>query len=308
MLSRPVASVRPSRLTLGTAQFGMPYGVANRTGQPEYRDVLRIVERAIESGIHCFDTAACYGSSEAVLGKALAELGVVDRVMVVTKVAPLSPEQRSDRTLAADWIGESIDGSRRRLGIERLPLVLFHRQEDAIHLEVLERLRDRGRLQAFGVSCQHEPAVAAGLLADPRITAVQLPANLLDRRHQCHGVLDQAADRDAVVFIRSVYLQGLLLMPEAEIPARLTAVIPVRRRLEAVAAAAGIGFAELAARYLLSQSGVTSVLVGVETDKQLADNVAAFGRGPLDADTLAAIDAVAIDLADQLITPASWSS
>ncbi len=302
------AGERLSRMTLGTVQFGMTYGVANRTGQPEYREVLRIVELAVESGVNCFDTAACYGSAEQVLGRALAELGVADRVMVVTKVSPLPPEHRSDRSAAEALIVGSIERSRQRLGIDRLPLVLFHRQEDAVHCDVLERLRDRGRLQAFGVSCQHEPDVVSGILADSRVAAVQLPANLLDRRHQQHGIFDQAAARDAVVFIRSVYLQGLLLMPEAEIPAELIAVIPVRRRLEAVADEAGIGFAELAARYLLSQSGVASVLVGVETLDQLRENLAVFGRGALDADTLAAIDAVAFELADQVITPASWSA
>jgi hypothetical protein len=39
-----------SRLMLGTVQFGLPYGVANRTGQPEYREVLAILAAAIEGG------------------------------------------------------------------------------------------------------------------------------------------------------------------------------------------------------------------------------------------------------------------
>ena len=69
-----------SRLMLGTVQFGMPYGVANRTGQPSYPDVVAILAAAVEGGVNCFDTAAAYGTSEDVLGRALRELGIADRV------------------------------------------------------------------------------------------------------------------------------------------------------------------------------------------------------------------------------------
>ena len=58
-----------SRLMLGTVQFGQPYGVANRTGQPTATEVREIVAAAIDGGVNCFDTAAAYGTSEQVLGQ-----------------------------------------------------------------------------------------------------------------------------------------------------------------------------------------------------------------------------------------------
>ena len=57
----------PSRLMLGTVQFGLSYGVANRVGQPDYQDVVEIVAAALEGGVNAFDTAAAYGTSEEVL-------------------------------------------------------------------------------------------------------------------------------------------------------------------------------------------------------------------------------------------------
>lgn len=296
-----------SRLMIGTVQFGLPYGVANRTGQPTYAQVVEMVALALESGVNGFDTAAAYGTSEQVLGRALSELQATDRVTVVTKVIPLEPGQSSDRSVAAQTIRDSVDRSREALRIDRLPLVLFHRAEDVVHADVLQELVDRGHVAAWGVSAGHDPAVALRLLADSRISALQLPGNLLDRRHQMADVFRQAASAGVTTFLRSVYLQGLLRMPESEVPANLREVLPVRERLDAVAGRYGLTLGELAVRYVLSQPGIGPLVIGVETVGQLRDNLDVFGRGPLAAEILAEVDAIEIDLPDRVLTPSRWN-
>jgi aryl-alcohol dehydrogenase-like predicted oxidoreductase len=297
---------RLSRLMLGTVQFGMPYGVANRTGQPEYRDVVNIVAAAVEGGVNCFDTAAAYGTSEAVLGRALDELKVADRVMVVTKVRALTPAELADSALVARAIEQSVADSRRRLRIDCLPLVLFHREADAAYLNVLVELKEKGWLRHVGVSCDNRPGPAARFVAAGTMSALQLPGNVIDRRHQSSGVFRDAAARGVAVFIRSVYLQGLLVMPEDEIPAALRDIVPVRRTLAAIGGEAGMTLAELALRYMLAQDGVTCVLTGVETVAQVENNLAIFARGPLPDDLLAAIRAATPELPETLLTPALW--
>jgi aryl-alcohol dehydrogenase-like predicted oxidoreductase len=306
MESKRFADYNLSRLMLGTVQFGLPYGVANRTGQPGYDAVREIVAAALEGGVNCFDTAAAYGSSEEVLGRVLHELGVADRVVVVTKVRALTPEESADPALTAPAIEQSVAESRRRLRLDCLPAVLFHRESDARHLNVLERLKAKGWLRHAGVSCDNRPGPAADFVASGQVAAMQLPGNVLDRRHQQSGVFRAAAARGVAVFIRSVYLQGLLVMPEETIPLALRDIVPVRRRLAAIANEAGLTLAELAVRYMLSQPGVTSVLTGVETVAQIRENVALFNRGPLTADVVAALDAAVPDLPETLLTPALW--
>ncbi len=296
-----------SRMMLGTVQFGLPYGVANRTGQPDYAQVLAIVDTAIQGGVNCFDTAAAYGSSEEVLGQALKELQAADQVMVVSKVRVLSAEELSDAKLATRAITESIAESRRRLQLECLPLVMFHRETDMFYVDVLEDLKQKGWISEIGVSCDNRPGPAAEFVASGRIAAVQLPGNILDRRHQCSGVFALAAAAEVGVFIRSVYLQGLLLMPEPEIPQALRTVIPARRSLQAVAADCGISMNELAVRFMLSHSGVTCVLVGVETVAQVQQNLQIFEKGPLSSDVLKAIEAVVPELPKEILTPALWT-
>lgn len=295
-----------SRLMLGTVQFGMPYGVANRTGQPSEREVLNIVAMAVEGGVNCFDTAAVYGSSEAVLGRVLAELGVADRVTVVTKVRPLNDAESADASLAAGAIEQSIADSRQRLQLDCLPVVLFHREADAVHLPVLAELQARGWLRHFGVSCDNRPGPASEFLATGNVSALQIPGNVLDRRHQRSGVFQDAASRGVAVFVRSVFLQGLLLVPEADVPPALAGVIPARRKLAELAAEAGMGLAELALRYMLSYDAVTCVLTGVETVSQIRDNLEMFDRGALPADLLAAVASSARELREFLVTPSQW--
>lgn len=298
---------RLSRLMLGTVQFGMPYGVANRTGQPDYAEVLAMVRTAVEGGVNCFDTAAAYGSSEEVLGRALADLGVRDRVVVVTKVRALGPEDGADPGRAARAIEDSVAASRRRLGIECLPAVLFHREADGVHLDALEKLRARGWLRYAGVSCDNRPGPARVFAAGGKVAALQIPGNVLDPRHQRSGVFREAAARGVAVFIRSVYLQGLLAMPEKDIPPNLRAAVPVRRRLEAVAAEAGLTLGALAVRYMLAQEGVTCVLTGVETVGQVKENIRLFEQGPLEAGVVRAAEAAVPELPEAVITPHMWA-
>jgi len=164
-----------SRLMLGTVQFGQPYGVANRTGQPDQAQVRAMISTALDGGVNCLDTAATYGTSEEVLGQALQELGVSDRLIIVTKVCPLQPEELDDPRLAEQVIEASVATSRQRLGIDCLPVVLFHREADAKHLDVLDKLRRRGWLKHMGVSCGNQPGFVNSFSGIDRLSALPRP-------------------------------------------------------------------------------------------------------------------------------------
>ncbi len=306
METRRFAEYDVSRLMLGTVQFGMPYGVANRTGQPDLQQVREILRVALDGGVNCFDTAAAYGTSEDVLGSALRELGVLDKVMVVTKVRALTQDELETPARAEEAITASVAASRRRLQLDCLPLVLFHREADARYLHVLQNLKEKGWLRHAGVSCDNAPGPAVEFAANPDVAAMQIPANILDRRHADSGAFRAASETGTAVFIRSVFLQGVIVMPEARIPQHLRDILPVRRRLAELAGDAGIDLAELAVRYMLGQSGVTCVLAGVETVEQIQENVVLFDKGPLPPDVQDAVEAAVPTLPAPLMTPATW--
>ena len=60
---------RKNKIILGTAQFGMNYGINNSMGVPEDKDVSSILDYAHKNGINTLDTAIAYGNSEERLGK-----------------------------------------------------------------------------------------------------------------------------------------------------------------------------------------------------------------------------------------------
>ncbi len=297
---------RPSRLTLGTVQFGLNYGIANRAGQPGYRTVCDILACAAAGGVNCLDTAAIYGSSEEVLGRALRATGLGNRMTVVSKVAAIAGQPAAAE--AAAFIRASVETSLRRLQLDVLPLCLFHKEADYQYIEELWRLRDAGLIRYAGVSADNAPGPARTMAEAGRVAALQLPMNILDQRHERSGVLAAAAARRMTVFARSVYLQGLLLMPEENIIPELAAAIPARRQLQALAEQAGMGMDELALRYILSLEGVTSVITGVETVEQMRRNTQLFALGALPPDLLAAARQAVPDLPDALLTPKTWSN
>lgn len=296
-----------SRLMLGTVQFGLPYGVANRSGQPDLPAVRRILETAVTAGVNCLDTAAAYGTSEAVLGQVLVDMRLRDRVVVVTKIEPLSENVIAVAGSPYRAICNSVERSRKRLQIDCLPIVLFHHEPDAQFLDVVSSLRDRGWIKHVGVSCDNLPEGARKLVVDPRVDALQIPVNIVDQRHVDAGVSQAAHAGGRAVFARSAFLQGLLLMPEQHIPHSLESVIAARRILERVAGETGYSCAELCLRYLLAFPEITCVLTGIETETQIQENVRIFAEGPLEADLIADIESRLPELSEEVLTPRLWS-
>ena len=93
-LANSAESKTESRLVLGTAQLGMPYGIANSTGKPDFETAVSLIKTAWEHGIREFDTAQAYGESETVLGRALSSLGISNDVRIITKLDPkLDPQE-----------------------------------------------------------------------------------------------------------------------------------------------------------------------------------------------------------------------
>jgi len=304
--TRAFRDLRFSTLVLGTVQLGLPYGIANTTGQPAFLDVLDILSAAVEGGVTCLDTAAVYGESETVLGKALAELGLTDTMIVATKVTQLAAEGISARQ--ADGIVEqSVLRSLRNLRRDRLDLCLFHLEGNfLLYADSLLKMREKGLVRYVGSSVNF-PGPAAEILRTGRAEALQMPTSILDHRFLRAGIPALAAGCNAALFVRSIYLQGLLLMPEASIPAEQAAVIPVRHALESIAADAGMGLRELAVRHMLSVPGITALVVGVETAQQMRDNVTLFGKGPLDDALRARVDQAVPDLPDAILFPGTWA-
>ncbi|NLF62764.1 MAG: aldo/keto reductase [Lentisphaerae bacterium] len=282
---------RFSRLMLGTVQFGMRYGIANTTGKPDLDQVEAILRAAADGGVTALDTAAAYGDSEQILGQVMQRAGLAGHFTVVSKIPPMPADADPEAFIRA-----SLQRSLANLRLDVLPVALLHREDDIGRLPILAGMIQQGLVQGVGVSVDSAPYAEAGVALE----YVQAPCNVLD--HRFDGLLAARAAQGRFSFIRSVYLQGLLLMPEERVPAALAPLLPYRRKL----ADFGLPLKELCLRYLLTQPGENSVLTGVDTVDQLRENIRLAAAGPLPMDVFQAIKAVVPDLPETLIRPKCW--
>jgi aryl-alcohol dehydrogenase-like predicted oxidoreductase len=253
------------RFALGTAQFGLDYGVANRTGQVGQSEVAAILNRAAAAGIDTLDTAIAYGQSEACLGKA----GMTGW-RVITKLPPLPPDIAS----VSQWIDDQIGGSLRRLGIAQLEAVLLHSSRDLLgphcdgYLRTLTHVKSAGLTRALGVSI-YEPAELDDLWPIWRPDIVQAPCNVLDRRLIRSGWLERLTRHGVRVHVRSAFLQGLLLMPPERRPDGFEPWSAILNRWTAWCNERGVSALQGALAFVRNLNGVEFVVVGVDAVQQL---------------------------------------
>jgi len=290
------------KLGLGTAQFGLAYGVTNERGQVPPAEVGAIVAAALAAGIDLFDTAAAYGESESVLGHAL---GSRDDLRIVSKLPPLSSERISEAEVeqCRAVLRRSLT-SLRRSSIYGL---LLHRPDDLRKpgagrlVALLEELKRAGTVVKIGVSAYDRAQIDLALDRFP-LDAVQVPVSLLDQRLLQDGTLDRLKRRDVEVHARSAFLQGALLAEPSRLPDHFA---PHRDCLRAVGVAAdraGLSRLALCLRFVLDQHAIDRVIVGVTGVAELRQILAAAVDAtplPSGLETLASDD-------PRLVNPALW--
>jgi aryl-alcohol dehydrogenase-like predicted oxidoreductase len=302
-----------SRLGLGTVQFGIPYGIANVSGQVRYAEVLRILARARDAGITFLDTARGYGTSEESLGSALAELGLAGGFSVSTKLDIGSDyDSRPEGEVLAE-VAAALDASRRALGMDGIPVYQLHvpahrSWRGGVIWSLLQERQREGAIGLLGVSMAGADVdEALACLDDPGVAVLQIPYNAFDQRWRRRGVLDAAARRGVSVVGRSAFLQGLLLLPEERVPPRLADAIPLKRFLGAIAAEAGMEVGEIALRYALSAPEISSTIIGVDSLEQLEGNIAVAARGPLPSGVIETIEKSFAEVPERLVVPSLWA-
>jgi len=199
---------QPMRLGLGTVQFGLNYGVANTVGQVSQSVMGEILNCAKEEGMSTLDTAISYGSSEERLGKC----GVEDW-NIVTKLPPLP----NDCTDITNWVNNEISASLERLHVNRVYALLLHKPTQLLgsYGELLwyamKQLKRNGLVKKIGFSI-YESVELDLLWSDFQPDIIQAPYNILDQRLKISGWLEKLKKHDVEVHVRSVFLQGLLLL------------------------------------------------------------------------------------------------
>ena len=263
-MKQSLNSLISNKIILGTVQFGLNYGINNNSGKPEPDLVYDILKTAYDNGILYLDTANAYGDAIALIGEFHAKYPTV-KFNVISK---FHLQDINELSIKEELI---------RLQTDRFYAYLFHSFSDyetanETIFASLEKVKKNGLIGRVGVSIYtNEQFLKA--INDDRIELIQFPYNLLDNWSQKGELIKMAKAKGKETHCRSVFLQGLFYKNESDFPDQLKPLIPGIRQIKELARRNRCSINNFALSYALNNPYIDHVLIGVDSKKQLLDNL-----------------------------------
>jgi aryl-alcohol dehydrogenase (NADP+) len=286
-----------SRICLGCMSYGEPDRGAHPWSLSE-ADSRPFLKAALDAGINFFDTANVYsaGSSEEIVGRALAEYGNRDELVVATKVHGRMTPGPNGAGLSRKAILTGIDASLTRLGMDYVDLYQIHRWDPLTPIEeTLEALHDvvkSGKVRYLGASSMFAWQFSKALYtADAngwvRFATMQDHYNLLNREEE-REMYPLCADQGVGVIPWSPLARGKLTRDWDTTTSRsetdefgrtlydtTSSDREIVARVGEVAAERGVSRAQVALAWMLSKPVISAPIVGATKMQHLQDAVAA---------------------------------
>jgi len=197
-------------LSLGTAQFGMDYGVTNKSGKIKSIDINEILKYANKIGINFIDTAQAYGQAEKLIGKSLPKL---HNFKFISKLPPIGNKYVDENYLST--LESNFQKSLNSLKQDSIDIFLIHSCLDLKGnngtkiIKWLFNLKDKGLVKRLGISIYEKEDLKKISLNDFDI--IQLPISLYDQRMLKNGTIELLSSNNIAIHCRSIFLQGLIL-------------------------------------------------------------------------------------------------
>lgn len=291
---------------IAVSELGLGGLFLSRLGE-SFEDGRRAVYRAIDAGVNYLDTAPAYADSEDVVGRIIRDIRAP--LVISTKLGgrpqPFDPKNKSH-------LRESVKESLRLLGREVIDILIIHepdrpgqyawwtspQQVVGPVLEVLDDLKRNGIIRFTGLggttSIEMAHFVRSGKF-DVVLTAFNYSVLY---REAADEILPAAREHQMGVVLGSALQQGALAERHDAVVRRKPIWLAKRRQEQFLALyrlldEAGMSVAELGLRFALSNPEVHVVLNGAKTEAQMNDSLQAVAKGPLPADLLQRVDAIA---------------
>ena len=208
-----------SKLCLGTAQFGLDYGITNKNGKVQNQEVDLIFKTAYKKNIIFYDTANAYGNSEKIIGEKLEGKDV----KIITKFSTNNYQLFTKEIILL--LDKEFKESLKRLKRDSIEAYLLHNPNDLkkenskLLLNWLKELKNKNYIKRFGVSIYDECDLKNLPLEDLQI--IQLPISIYDQRLLNYSLIDRLLKLGISIHIRSIFLQGLLLQSSSNWPSKI---------------------------------------------------------------------------------------
>ncbi len=285
------------KLVLGTANFGNPYGIANKGKSITHQDSKCIINWTQSNGIRHFDTASTYGDAEEILGMYL------DQSLEPVIDTKLDAEScKSGKSIV-----EATRKSWEKLRVSQISTLYLHVEgllQSSNMKEIalgLNEVLNLGLARQIGVSVYSETSVLRWKNALPKLTVFQVPENICDRRLITSKAIEKLHTEGNTFIVRSVFLQGLLLMDLDSIPKKLNEAKTNIRELNAFSKANSLTPLEMCLAYADSITWASGIVIGFASLDQLKGILENSSSLPSGWDTAIR------ELPAEIIDPRRWS-
>lgn len=285
------------KLAIGSAQFGLNYGITNTAGQLSLGAVDQILELANLQGAGFIDTAAAYGHAEQIIGdsKYLGDLKIVSKLPALPAAKPVKP-----------WLNQTLQTSLAALGKSEIDTLLVHHADDlfAQHADLLWNFlleaKEQGRVKRIGFSV-YTVEQTHQLLERFSPDVIQIPISLFDQHFLQSGLIEQLQQQGIAIHARSIFLQGLLLAPCDNLPSFAAILKTPLLKLDRLSLLLGTSRLALLLGFIKQISGIEAAIVGVANVEQLHQIIQAWCQPNYLEGTLAwALDN------ESILNPSKW--
>lgn len=283
------------KLALGTAQFGLNYGIKNTRGKIPEKEVVRILDESRESNIDTIDTAYVYGNSEELIGKYLREKRFSFKV--ISKLPQCGVKD----------VRGVVDESIKRLNSSSVYAYLMHdfnafKRAPEIW-DVLSDIKSEGKISKIGFSLYY-PHELEFILRKTKFDVIQVPFSVLDRRFEQYFPI--LKERDVEIHVRSIFLQGLLFMNPDKLDRYFDGIKEKLRLLHEIAARAHESISSVCVQFVQQYPSIDRIVVGVDSVDNLRELIHEAGRVPVSNNVYDDLLALKEDGEDILI-PGNWT-
>jgi len=253
-----------SKIALGTAQFGYDYGINNTRGKVPKIEVFNILQYALDSGITVLDTAYGYQESESVIGEFIKN-NPQSQLKIISKFHNEEIER---------FFNESLE---RLNSLHVYGYLIHHFNKFLEHpemWEMLQKLKKEGKIQKIGLSLYHPYEAEYILDHNLDVDIVQFPFSIFDQRFA--RLLPQLKERGIEIYVRSVFLQGLLFKHPEELHGEFSKVQDKVQQLQNLAKETKIPLSALCINFAVLDKYIDKVILGIDSLENIKENVSSL--------------------------------
>lgn len=281
------------KIILGTVQFGLDYGINNKSGKVSSEEVDSILSLAYASGIRCLDTSYAYGESEFSIGDSLIKNPLAFNIV--------SKCPKTDSAIEILFAESLI-----RLRKDKLYGYLVHNfdfyQSNPKIWDAFKMLKSQGKISKIGFSIYTVDQLQFLLDNNVQFDLIQFPYNIFDR--QFDPYLEKLKRNGVEIHTRSVFLQGLFFKEPNLLQGNLVELKSDLMALQLYCQSRKIQIHELALNYVVANPSIDGVLIGVDNVTQLKKNINAL-KLQIHPEDIEFVNSIQIN-ESSLLNPVNW--